>query len=207
MWDRQLQQFQAYLVKLHTNPDIIHFLITGLTSFKKHPSGQDTHGDTQWERDQTRIGWFNLFSGFLSRKLVAHQQAHFKLLRNRNSGKIWASMVIQQLWMFLLNMWTNRNEVLHRKESINSMSGGLLLDIEVEREHDIGCNDLPPVVHKWFRITKTQLLDSSTEYKKGWLLIVKSVKEAMQVTDYSIFTSSCALRRWVGLPNLPENTT
>jgi hypothetical protein len=96
-------------------------------------------------------------------------------------------------------MWLGRNDVLHRKDIINNISGQCLLDIEIEREYEAGYEELPTVVHKWFQQSKEQLLVRSIEYKKGWLLIVKMVKEARQIADYSIFTSSAALRRWIGL--------
>ena len=96
-------------------------------------------------------------------------------------------------------MWIGRNDVLHKKDIIHSLSGKCLLDIEIEREYDEGYDQLPSVIHKWFQQSKTQLLAQSTEYKKGWLLIIKTVKESLNIAEYSIFTSSKALRRWIGL--------
>jgi hypothetical protein len=73
------------------------------------------------------------------------------------------------------------------------------LDIEVEREYEAGCADLPSIAHKWFRIPKHHLLDKSVDYKKSWLLIVRTIREALNISEYSIFSSSRALRKWVGL--------
>jgi hypothetical protein len=42
-------------------------------------------------------------------------------------------------------------------------------------------------------------LDQSTEYKKGWLLIVRTIKESLKIAEYSIFSSSRSLRRWIGM--------
>ena len=96
-------------------------------------------------------------------------------------------------------MWLNQNDMLHQKEIINSISGESLLDIEVEREYDTGCADLPVVVHKWFHQTREQLLAQSIEYKKEWLVIVKMVKETLQIVEYSIFMDPHTLKRWIGL--------
>jgi hypothetical protein len=117
----------------------------------------------------------------------------------RRSGMNWASKLIQHFWQMIYQLWLNRNEVLHKREEIDALSGSALLDIEIEREYDIGCQDLPASVHKWFYMSKDQLLSQSVDYKKGWLLLIKTVKESMQISDYSIFTGSRALRRWVGL--------
>jgi predicted GH43/DUF377 family glycosyl hydrolase len=89
--------------------------------------------------------------------------------------------------------------VLHQREMIHSLSGATLLDIEVEREFEAGYRDLPQSVHKWFQTSKTELLAKTVEYKKGWLLIVRTVQESLNIVEYSIFSRSRALRKWVGL--------
>lgn len=96
-------------------------------------------------------------------------------------------------------MWYGRNAVKHNKQTINHSLGVHLLDIEIEREYDAGYQDLPATIHKWYQPSKEEILSKSVEYKKGWLVIVKSVKESMQVADYGIFASLHTLRKWVGL--------
>ena len=129
------------------------------------------------------------------------QQLYYSSIGSRKSGQRWAGKLIYQVWLLVHQMWLGRNEVLHQKSIINQLSGATLLDIEVEKEFDQGCRDLPTTIHKWFNISKEELLDKSVDYKKGWLLIVKTVKESMKIADYSIFSSSRALRKWVGLSN------
>ena len=41
--------------------------------------------------------------------------------------------------MLIYKMWLGRNDALHTKEVINLLSGMALLDIEVEKEFDAGC--------------------------------------------------------------------
>lgn len=127
------------------------------------------------------------------------QSKYYRDIGSRRSGTRWGGRVIVQGWGLLHKLWLGRNEVLHKKDIINNLSGQCLLDIEVEREFEAGCEDLPEVTQKWFRQSKEELLARSTEYKKGWLLIVKTTKESLQIAEYSIFTSSMALRRWIGL--------
>jgi hypothetical protein len=102
-------------------------------------------------------------------------------------------------WQLLFQLWTGRNEVLHQKEIINSISGAALLDIEIEKLYDEGYTDLPQTAKKWFKLQKSELLEKSTEYKKGWVLIVRTIRESLHIAEYSIFSSSKALRNWVGL--------
>lgn len=124
---------------------------------------------------------------------------YYRDLGLRNTGKRWASKLIVTNWQLIHKLWLGRNEVLHHKDIIHSLSGAAVLDIEVERMYDAGCADLPTAAHKWFQLSKSQLLDKSTDYKKGWLLIIRTIREALDIADYSIFTSSKSLRKWVGL--------
>eukprot|EP00557_Chaetoceros_sp_GSL56_P013372 CAMPEP_0176481264 /NCGR_PEP_ID=MMETSP0200_2-20121128/2725_1 /TAXON_ID=947934 /ORGANISM="Chaetoceros sp., Strain GSL56" /LENGTH=500 /DNA_ID=CAMNT_0017877453 /DNA_START=2342 /DNA_END=3841 /DNA_ORIENTATION=- len=176
------------LVNTSTHPEIRTFIMEGLVQFFRH--------NEQWKREQQHIGWCNFISGFIGKMLVTKQQEYYKTLGSRNKGKQWASKIIVHNWHMLYKQWLGRNEVLHQKEIINSLSGGAPLDIEIEREYDAGYEDLPPIVHKWFHMSKIQLLDKSIEYKKGWFLIVRTIKESLNVAEYSIFSSSRALRKW-----------
>jgi hypothetical protein len=49
---------------------------------------------------------------------------------------------------------------------------------------------------------KSAIITIISDTKKGWLLIVRSLKEALQIADYSIFASSKALRKWIGLQKI-----
>ena len=200
VWKHQMETLTKLLAQEYTDPDIQQFLTHGLHEFKRHPH-QTTTATPTWRTEILQIGWLNVLSGFLGQSLVQRQENYYKRLGMRRSGMNWASKLIQHFWQMIYQLWLNRNEVLHKREEIDALSGSALLDIEIEREYDIGCQDLPASVHKWFYMSKDQLLSQSVDYKKGWLLLIKTVKESMQISDYSIFTSSRALRRWVGLQN------
>jgi hypothetical protein len=135
----------------------------------------------------------------MGKKMVQCQDAYYKQTGSRKTGVRWAGKVIVHMWGMIHKMWIGHNDVLHKKEIINSLSGACLLDIKIERIYDAGCAHLPEVVHKWFQQPKEQLLAQSIEYKKGWVLIVQTVEESLNVAEYSILSSPRALRRWVGL--------
>jgi hypothetical protein len=198
IWDRQMEMFTQLLTQERTCPEITDYLLTGLEEFRNHPN-TPIGATSSWTRELRSIGWINVVTGFLGKQLILKQSYYYKNMGSRKTGIRWGSKIILQLWGMIHKMWLGRNDVLHRKDIINSISGQCLLDIKLEREYDAGYEDLPRVVHKWFQQSKEQLMARSIEYKKGWLLIVKTVKEARQIADYSIFTSSVALRRWIGL--------
>jgi exonuclease III len=204
IWNRQLELIKTSLEKEKTDPEITDFIVQGLNAFRRtREPGSFTHQKI-WQEEQSQLGWMNFLSGFISSSLVATQQQYYHRIRSRKGGNQWAKKVIIQNWTLLHNMWTGRNTVLHQKDIINSLSGDTLLDIEVEKEYDLGYAELPPSAKKWFRQSKEQLLASTTDYKKGWLLIIRTMKESLQIAEYSIFSSSKTLRNWIGLTNPRE---
>jgi hypothetical protein len=201
VWTHHMESLTKLLAQEYTEPDIQQFLLQGLKEFRQHPHRTAT-ATTTWRTEIIRIGWLNVLSGFLGNSVIQRQDNYYKRLGMLRTGRGWASKLIQHFWHMIYHLWLNRNEVLHKKGEIDAMSGSVLLDIEIERdEYDMGCHNLPASVHKWFRMPKEQLLHQSVDYKKGWLLLIKTVKESLQISDYSIFTSSQALRHWVGLQN------
>jgi Endonuclease/Exonuclease/phosphatase family./Reverse transcriptase (RNA-dependent DNA polymerase). len=202
IWKKNLDRIKTFMTQEHTDPEITCFFVEGLESFRKSPtSGPTEDPGHQWQRELWSIGWLNVLAGFIPQSMVQQQQQYYTSIGSRRGSLKWAGNLIHHVWLLMHQMWLGRNEVLHQKSIINQISGSTLLDVEVEREFDKGCTDLPISIHKWFNQSKEELLDKSVEYKKGWLLVIKSVKESMQIADYSIFSSSKALRKWMGLHN------
>jgi hypothetical protein len=199
IWDKQFQKLKSLMTQLHTHPDIYTFIVHGLTHFRAHPLQEQQQNNEEWKQDQLTLGWLNYLTGFLGTKMVQKQHEHYKTLGRRNTGRVWAAKLIRHGWDLIHLLWLGRNEVLHRKDIINAISGEALLDIEIEREYNLGCAELPQSIHRWFHQPLERLLSQSVDQKKGWLLIVRTVKESLHIADYSIFTSSKALRGWIGL--------
>jgi hypothetical protein len=162
VWRHHMEKLSKLLNKEHTHPDISQFLVQGLEDFRTHPRRHNTQGPP-WKEEIGHIGWFNVISGFIGCSIITQQDNHYKRLGLLRTGTGWASKLIQHLWNMIYHLWINRNEILHQKEVINSISGEALLDIEIEKEYDQGYQNLPAVVHKWFKLSKDQLLRQSTE--------------------------------------------
>jgi hypothetical protein len=200
IWEKQLETLKSLLLLLHTHPAIFHFLINGLITFRKHPNCQwENYLREDWKIEQWDISWLNFLTGFASTKMIQQQHEHYRQLGQHKTGTIWAAKIICHGWHTLFKLLLGRNEVLHKKDTINALSGEILLDIEIEKEYNLGSDQLPHSVHKWFQPSLEHILAQTVEYKKGWLLIVRSVKEALTIAEYSIFKSSTALQKWIGL--------
>jgi hypothetical protein len=155
IWDRQMEYLKSLMLSLNTHPEIYSFIIQGLARFRTHPHSPSGPQEEQevWKQEQREIGWLNFLSGFISTKIVQLQHDHYKTLGLRRTGHTWAEKIISHGWQLIYKLWLGRNEVLHRKEVINSLSGELLLDIEVEKEYNAGYKLLPRSIHKWFFYT------------------------------------------------------
>jgi exonuclease III len=198
IWNKQIDLLTQLLQKQQTCPTILSYLLQGVQSIRQRRIAE-LEPTSDWQRELIKIGWKNIVTGFLGRQIIQSQDRYYKQIGSNKTGTRWASRLILHWWGMIHKMWIGRNDVLHKKEIINALSGQCLLDIEVEREYDAGYEMLPETVHKWFRFSKDHLLAQSTDYKKGWLLIIKTVKESLNIAEYSIFTSSRSLRRWIGL--------
>jgi hypothetical protein len=199
IWEKGIAALQQILSREKTCPEIQHFFIQELSKYRRTPNTRVLPDYYQpWQVDLERTGWNNVLIGLLPNSLITRQQAYYTAIHSRKSGSVWAMHIIHQLWTITRNMWLGRCAALHQKSVINSTLSAQLLDMEIEAEYDAGCQNLPASIRKWFRPTKAQILSQSLQYKKGWLLIVKSVKESMEIADYSIFASSRSMRRWIG---------
>lgn len=172
----------------------------GLKQFRKSPRQHRQHTYRQlWAIDQDTIGWENFLSGLMHQHLINRQQEHYREIGSRKGATRWAANIILQVWSITRNMWLGRCSAQHKKSIIHTTISDHLLDIEIEKEYDEGCANLPEGIRKWFCPTKEFILGQSQQYKRGWLLIIRSTKESLQIAEYiSIFSSSQTLRRWIG---------
>ena len=49
--------------------------------------------------------------GRVTVKLAEYQQRHFENLNKRNTGTVWLSKLVNQLWLVMWKMWEQRNQV------------------------------------------------------------------------------------------------
>jgi hypothetical protein len=199
IWDKGVHKLTLKMIEANTCPDIQQFILNSLANFRKSPGNQHRYAPHQtWARAQHDMGWENFLCGILHCSIIQKQQEYYRSIGSRKGGDRWATNMILQLWSITRNMWLGRCSALHKKSFIYTTLSLHLLDIEIETEYDAGCEDLPDGIRKWFRPTKQFILNQSPQYKKGWLFLIKSVKESLQIAEYSIFTSSKTLRRWIG---------
>jgi hypothetical protein len=143
VWQHQMDLLTITLTNEYTAPEIQHFILQGLQNFQKHPR-RPVVEDTNWKAETGHIGWLNTLSGFFSKSIIRQQDQYYNQLGMARTGTVWASKIIRQFWQLIYQMWLNRNAILHKKGVIEDISGSALLDIEIEREYDMGCQIYQP---------------------------------------------------------------
>lgn len=81
IWKKGLNNMQDLMVKEHTHPEIVTFILDGLRQFHRAPRTQNVPQDiSAWKREQLNIGWLHMLSGFISEEVVTIQSGYYKQL-------------------------------------------------------------------------------------------------------------------------------
>jgi len=97
LWDKALIGLHEWLMKIDTDPNITHLIITALTRWR---NGDDVSGDSiflqnSFER-QELIGWQRFFEGWLTQEWARVQQSYYDLIHSRKTGRRWVTALIQK---------------------------------------------------------------------------------------------------------------
>jgi len=131
------------------------------------------------------ITWYQFCLGRLSKKWALALSEYTKISSPAPDPDFWASLLINQLWLFTLYMWRHRNQVVHGT-TIEDQAQKLL-----DRLHQLVTNyyqqfaEDPSIIlaqhHYLFNRPLTQHLNHSYDYIQCW---IKSVDEAKLVKDF-----------------------
>ena len=173
-----LLELRVWMKSVHTQPDIEHFVIHGLTSWL-------SNGELQFELDdnidpvilnackyQLLLGWETLLHGFISKRLISCQQDHYSEMSSRKLGTRWGVLLIKKLWVIIHLHWTHRNSILHETEAIDLLSGVGQLTVAVVNDYEQGLGELPSVYTPYFVSPLAFILQKPTAYLKQWFLII-----------------------------------
>ena len=200
-----LLQFKLWLHSELTDPSIIEFLLSGLQSWFRHPTSTSTtfSSDPYLQSaflSQSQLGWLATLCGFLSTPLVDAQAEYYSLIESRRSSVKWGSKLIKQLWNIAFQLWSHRNNVLHKTEALQKLSGLPLLKTCIQREYLTGPSDLSPVYNHYFTTPLPTLLNKRPAYLRRWFLVIRSARESLQIFPDDEFSVDNTLRNWIHLP-------
>ena len=129
------------------------------------------------------------------------QKAYFISIDSQRSAIRWGANLIAQLWNITYQLWCNRNDILHKTDCINQLSGLPLLRQSITSEHGLGLLDLPQEYRRYFSMPLLVILSKRPAFLKRWFLVIRSGREALHPDHHYTdeWSTDAALRRWIGL--------
>ena len=203
-----LSELKVWLASKDTDPDIINFIHKGLTAWFNSDSADIGHNlDMELLtafRSQLLIGWEATLHGFLSHKLVSCQKSYYTQIGSRKLGTRWGIQLITKLWNIIYHHWIHRNNLLHKSNAYDILSGREHLEEAVFVEYSAGLDNLPYIYAPYFLTTLEDLFAKDAKHIKQWFLVIRSGREASGTV---IYTDKCStdpsFRNWIGLNPLP----
>ena len=122
------------------------------------------HGftDNHWEKAQ------ELFLQFKSRK---------------TSGQRWISALIRKLWEIIWAIWRYRNGLVHDQTNAPLKTINALLNLTMLKELQYGLSGLPLKYNYLFKKKSIEVLKTSVNHKKQWVLTVWVARD-LHTTDH-----------------------
>ena len=114
--------------KLHTRPNLQMILLTALEAWLTNTPADFSQYPTQYShliRQQTQIGWRQLFNGRLSTEWSRLQDEYLYqqgLHNKKTTGLLWATTVLSKIWEEWTSIWNIRNQVIHGHDQTSRLN-------------------------------------------------------------------------------------
>ena len=131
--------------------------------------------------EQIKIGWINMFRGFLSVKWHRLASSHLgsddgSTIIHRNDGANRVHRILKHIHTYTNDLWKGRNDVLHAADNAQAQKHLSALDTEITKLHTEA--DLVLSDNRFYcEMSLNRLLQGSTANKRRWLLRVKASRQ------------------------------
>ena len=117
------------------------------------------------------------------------------------TGGKWMNTLIRLVWEMTFQLWEHRNNILHDKEYNMFEQEEKALRKAVRQEWDNGAKGLDPIVRRYYRTTRKNLLKYKIERLKDWFTVVRAAREVIgvHILHNALSDDKQGLRTWVGL--------
>jgi hypothetical protein len=178
-WDASLQKLSRWMLRNHTQPDLHHGIIEGLTAWHDQQEEPITITSTwpgveQTFSDQANLGWHRFVDGFLTDSWISTQQSYLTFISKKTTGKRWTSRLITQLWEVAWDMWSHRKKILDTPESQSLLALMNELDLQIQSRFN-KFHDRPiPAMQRWFNQPMHIVALETVDFKQQWIELVDS---------------------------------
>ena len=179
-WALSIQRLKASLTRKQIQPSLIHIILIMLNTWRQHQRIRLRHVSNQWLhllQDQSELGWNNFMMGRLSTTWKDILNSPTTYINNQlpphpPSPKY----IITQIWNFSYSMWDCRNAYLHDPAVNHPLLREYKINLELQKEYNLGSDTLQDQDKYLYRSTLAQLLNKSTSNKTEWLQTVRAAR-------------------------------
>ena len=164
-------------------PQLIEAIITGLDAWRNnHPAQHKSYSLPHLSTAialQNLIGWKGFLHGFTAVQWEHAQHNYLQFKQSKLTGKRWISALIKKLWETIWALWRYRNGLVHDVTNTPIKKLNALLNITVLKELQFGLSDLPHNYAYLFQKKMSQVLKTSVNQKKQWILTVWTARDTL----------------------------
>ena len=172
-------------------PEPVEAIITGLQTWRDNQPARFRRFNLPHLNKavtvQAQLGWQGFLHGFTAVHWAIAQHNFLQFKSSKLTGKRWISALIKKLWETIWALWRYRNGLVHNATNTPLKKLTALLNITVLKELQIGLGNLPQNYAYLFQKKMSQVLKTSINQKKQWVLTVWSARDTL--TPHHISTT------------------
>ena len=192
LWNEEMDQLHEWMLRHDAAPELAKAIINGLHSWRNnHPPDTTTYSLPHLNAavmTQTQIGWKGFIHGFLATEWEAAQSNYLQFKNKRITGKRWKEALIKKLWQTIWSIWRYRNGLVHEQTNHPLHKVTALINITIMQELQHGIGGLPSNYSYLFKKNFFQVLKTSLNQKKQWVLTVWAARDSFTPTHPSTRT-------------------
>jgi hypothetical protein len=187
VWDEGIKDIRDWMTKQETDPVLSETFWEQINAW--HNNTATEHPMTDYSEriinEQSKIGWFGMCMGFLSKKWREQQERHYRtnhLPMPRYTGDRWSRQLITKLIKHSINMWHHRNTIKHGPEGMEQQEITKRLNANIQTQFTIGTNGMRDSdKHLLEQKTPAHIIRNYTRsQKKQWIEQIEQARERAQ---------------------------
>jgi hypothetical protein len=175
VWEKAVEDLNTCMTDNNLDPGMQKAIIERIKAWRT--SHQVEHGPMDFivakaVKEQERIGWNNMFHGFITTQWEGIQRQHIKDIDSTKSPILWISKFQKRIWLIPWELWQYRNGFLHNDGATIHFLETNTINQQITAEYDLGIGQLPQNYSHLFQKPVAQLMQQPIFTRKGWLISV-----------------------------------
>ncbi len=197
-----MNRLRETLRKQDTDPRLAELLVRGLEQWHSQRAFRPSVEYNSLRNaisHQSRIGWFGLLTGHVSKYWRQRQRVYFCQHDPEKCDLRWATAVQKHLFQIAWDMWSDRNNIKHNSTTSAVQHEHARLDEQIREELEQGTDGIPRADRYPWKITIQTAMKWDRRTKKRWIRLTENIRTAHAKSVLEIQQSPEAqlLRRWL----------